>query len=210
MAIEMTAEIKAAIDAAVEDATAGLVSKRDELLAEVKTLRKGKAIDPAEIEKLESQIETLKADNAKTAKELKTATKAAADATEALKSESGFTSQLLIENGLRDELTKNGVTNPALQKAAVAMLKAQGVQVVADGASRVAKVGEKTLDVFVKEFAGSDEGKHFVAAASNSGGGAGGGGSKGEAALKMTRTQFDGLNPGQKTDFSKKGGTLTD
>ena len=205
-----TPEQQAQIDTMIEEKTAGLITKRDELLAEVKNLRKGKAIDPAEIEKLEGQIETLKADNAKAAKELKAATKSALDATEALKSESGFTSQLLIENGLRDELTKNGVTNPALQKAAVAMLKAQGVQVVADGANRVAKVGEKTLDVFVKEFAGSDEGKHFVAAASNTGGGAGGGGSKGEASLKMTRTQFEAMPAGQKTEFAKKGGTLTD
>jgi len=53
-------EVKAAIAAAVEEATGPLIAKRDELLKELKTARKGQQIDPETVSKLEEQIETLK------------------------------------------------------------------------------------------------------------------------------------------------------
>jgi len=42
-------EVKAAINEAVQEATKGLLAKRDELLGEVKKLRKGQEIDPSDI-----------------------------------------------------------------------------------------------------------------------------------------------------------------
>lgn len=167
-------EVQAAINAAVEKATAPLIAKRDELLGEVKKLRKNSEIDPADLEKVEAerdqyktQLAELTKTHGKTAKDLEAAMKRAEQA-------EGATTSLLVDNGLNDALIKNGVTNPVHQKAAKALLSGQ-VQIVADGESRVAKVGDKTLGDFVTEWAAGDEGKHFVTAHEASGGGSGGG-----------------------------------
>jgi hypothetical protein len=201
-------EFKDAVKAAVDEATAGLVAKRDELLTEVKTLRKGKAIDPADLEKLETEIDSLKGELTKAQKVAQKATKEAETATKALESEQGAVRNLLVENGLTDALTKSGVTNPAHLKAAKALL-ASGVKLEQDGDSRIAKIGDKSLADAIKEWAGGDEGKHFVAAPINGGGGASG--SKGGATSKtMSREQFQAADPATRSEFSKSGGTLTD
>jgi hypothetical protein len=176
VSIDLTApEVKEAIKAAVEEATAPLVAKRDELLAEVKKARKGQQIDPETVTKLEDEIERLKGDLTTANKAAKTATTDADKARKALEAAEGFTSKLLVDNGLTDALTKAGVTNPVHLKAAKALLAAQ-VQIVADGDSKVAKVGDKPLADYAAEWAKGDEGKFFVAAAQNGGGGSGGGG----------------------------------
>lgn len=167
-------EVQSAIKAAIEEATAGLSEKNKELLKELKEARKGRDIDPAEVEKLEEQIEQLQGQLKAAQKEAKTLKETADKATKALESESGFTQKLLIDNGLLENLSKNGVTDPAYQKAAVAMLRA-GVQIVVDGENRVAKVGDKDLADHVAEWAKSDEGKRFASAPGNSGGGGHGG-----------------------------------
>lgn len=173
---------------AIDAAVAPLVSKNKELLDEVKQARKGKQIDPAEVEKLQGQIDTLTDERDTAIKTAKAATKAAEDAAKALTAESSFTTRMLVENGLMAELTKNGVTNAAHLKAAKAMLSG-GVTIEADGENRVAKFGGKPLDVSVKEWAASDEGKNFVAAAANSGGGAAGGGGAAHADLMKLSPQ---------------------
>lgn len=203
------AAIKAAVEKAVEDATAPLVAKRDELLTEVKNLRKGKSIDPEDYAKLEAEIETLKGDLAKSTKELKLANETATKATKQLESETGFTQKLLIDNGLLENLSKNGVTDPAYQKAAVAMLRS-GVQIVVEGENRVAKVGDKALADHVAEWAKSDEGKRFAAAPGNSGGGGNGGGNKGGGGKTMTRAEFDAADQATRSTFSKEGGKVVD
>ena len=173
-----TAEQQAEIDAMIEAATGGLKSKNTELLAELKKARKSAEITPEQLSEVEAERDKLQSDLQAAHKLVKDATKAAETASKALEQESGFTQKLLIDNGLVGELTKHGVTNAAHLKAAQAMLRA-GVQIVADGENRVAKVGEKALSDYVKDWAASDEGKHFVAAPINTGGGAGGGGGKG-------------------------------
>jgi hypothetical protein len=202
-------DLKAKIDAAVKEATEGLAAKNAELLSEVKELRKGKTIKPEDVEKLETQIETLQADLAKAQKDLKTANTAAEQATNALKSEQGFTQKLLVENGLTAELTKNGVTNPAFIKAAQSLLASQ-TQIVADGEKRIAKIGDKTLAEFIPEWAKSDEGKHFVAAPGNNGGGAGGGSNGAGSAKTKTRSEFDAMSHADRSAFSKEGGQVVD
>lgn len=177
-------EVKAAIKAAVDEATDGLIKKRDELLGEVKQLRKGQEIKPEQLEAIESERDQLQDQLKQANKELKKAQDAAKSATEALEGESNFTRSLLIDNGLTAELTKAGVTNPALLKAAIALHKGS-VTIEADGDKRIAKVGDKSLSDHLKEWAGSDEGKHFVAAQNNSGGGANGG--KGGGAVEVKR-----------------------
>jgi len=194
-------EFKDAVQAAVDSATEGLATKNRELLGEVKKLKRGVEIDPAEFEALESQIDTLKADLNKAQKEAKTFAKQAEDSTKALESESGFTRSLLIEQGLTAELVSAGVKNPAHLKAALAMLKSDA-QVVQDGDKRVAKIGDKALKDFVKEWAAGDDGKHFVTADQNSGGGAGGGSGAGGAG--SVKGKLDGNEAERAAYFASK------
>ena len=202
-------EIQAKIDAAVEEATNGLKTKNAELLGEVKKLKKGSAVDPVEVEKLESTIEELKTQLSESGKQVKKLTKDFETASNALKTESGFTEKLLKQNGLAAELAKNGVTNPALLEAAQALLGAH-VQIVADGENRMAKVGDKALDAYVKEWAGSDKGKHFVTAAGNSGGGAQGGARSGDGAKTVKRDAFESMDHMARATFAKEGGKVVD
>lgn len=185
---EVQQAIKDAVAAAVEAATSPLVAKRDELLGEVKKLRKESAIKPEDVEKLESQIDTLKADLATAQTEAKTFKTNAEKIQKTLETESSFNHKLLVDNGLTDELTKAGVTNPAFLKAVKSTL-AQQVKVVIEGEQRIAKAGDKSLTDFVKEWATSDEGKHFVSATNNSGGGSQGGGGGGQSNQQLTSVQ---------------------
>jgi hypothetical protein len=174
MSIDLTSpEAKEAIKAAVEEATAALAAKNKELLGELKEARKGKQVNPEDLEKLESRIEELTGQLTEAQKAAKTATKEAETARKQLQDAEGFTQRLLVDNGLNEALAKAGVTNPVHLKAVKSMLSGQ-VQIVADGDKKVAKVGEKALADFVSEWAKGDEGKFFVSAPANSGGGAGG------------------------------------
>ena len=177
---EEKAALKAAVDDAVESATAGLATKNRELLSELKEARKGRQIEPAHVEALEAKIETLTADLTAANKAAKDSAKAAETAQKALESESGFSQRLLVDNGLSGALALHGVTDPFYQKGALALLRGQ-VQVVVDGDTRIAKIGDKPLDDAVKAWVGSDEGKRYAMAPMNSGGGANGGGGSSHA-----------------------------
>lgn len=179
-------EAIAAIKAAVEDATSGLVTKRDELLNEVKKLRKSAEITPDRLEAVEAERDKLATELSAAQKELKDAKKTSDAATKQLTDEQGFTTKLLVENGLMEALAKVNVTNPVHLKAATAMLRAQ-VEIK----DRKAVVGDKELASFVKEWSSGDEGKHFVTAPGNSGGGAPGSGvgSGGADLMKLPPTQ---------------------
>lgn len=180
MSIDLKApEVQAAINEAVEAAVTQLKAKNAELIAEVREARKGKNIDPAELDKLEKRVEELQGQLSEANKAAKDAKATADKATKALEGEAKFVQSLLVDNGLSEALVKAGVKEPAHLKAVKAMLAGQ-VQIVADGDKRVAKVGDKALGDFVTDWAKSDEGKFFVSAQQNSGGGAGGGnGAKG-------------------------------
>lgn len=203
------AEVKAAIKKAAkelaEEENAALIAKRDELLNEVKQLRKGKQISPEDLEKLERENEELKGQLTQATKDLKSAIANADKATKDLESEQGFTKRLLIDNGLLESLSKNGVTDPAYQKAAVAMLRS-GVEIVIDGENRVPKVGDKALADHVAEWAKSDEGKRFASANGNSGGGAGGGAGGGGGEVKG---KIDGNDAERAEYFKSKHPDLT-
>jgi hypothetical protein len=182
--MERTPEIQAMIDEAVATATEGLKNHNKQLLADLKrNERNGKSVDPAEVERLEAALEKSQADNATLQKQYKDLTKNFEEKSNALDSESKYTRQLLIQNGLTAELSKAGVTNPTHLKAVQAMLK-ENVQIVVEGDARIAKIGDKALSDYVKEWAAGDEGKHFVQAPANSGGGATGGNGGGAASIK--------------------------
>lgn len=173
--IDLTSpEVKQAIADAVAEQTSGLVAKRDELLGKIKKLQQGQQIDPADLAAVEAERDELKAKLAaadkaakKTAADLEAATKRAAEIDTAY-------ANTLRDSALTDALAKAGVTSPALLKAAKALLK-DGVQVVDVDGKRVVKAGDVDLDKHITEWAGSDEGKYFVAAPEHNGGGSQGG-----------------------------------
>lgn len=172
------AALAAAVKTAVTDATTGLDAKNKELLDEVKAakaeLRKHKDIDPADLAKLEAEAERLAKELADANKAAKDATAAAEKAAKALEAETGFTAKLLVQDGLKSALLANGVKDEDFIDTLSAKM-ASAALVVTEGDARVAKIGDKTLSDYVKEWAGTDVGKKFVAAPNNSGGGAGGG-----------------------------------
>lgn len=156
-------ELQAELDA--------VLTKRDELLREVKTLKakaKGAEIDPEEFAKLQSDNEELRAALDKTSK----ASKAELERlTKTLSEREGKLHEILVEGGITEALVKANVA-PELMKAAKALLK--GGAAVKDGA---AFMGDKPLADAVTEWAASDEGKHFIRAPANTGGGSNGNGS---------------------------------
>ncbi|MFA5387280.1 MAG: hypothetical protein WC322_02685 [Candidatus Paceibacterota bacterium] len=194
--MDITPEIQEAIDAAVEAATTGLKSKNTELLGELKKARKAGEITPEQLESVEAERDKLQADLSKIQKDYKKATTDLETANKSLESESGFTKNLLVENGLIAELIKNDVNNPALQKAAIALLKGN-VKVEVDGDTRVAKYGDKPMADAIKEWASSDEGKNFVTAPANSGGGAQGGAGKVDTKAAMALNPVERMAAGR-------------
>lgn len=201
------AAIKAAVDEAIEAATDGLKRKNTELIADLKEARKGKQIDPAELEKLEAKVEELTGKLTAADKTAKDATTAADKATKALASEQGVTHRLIAENGLVAELTKAGVTDPAYLDAVKALHLGQ-VKVVAEGEERKALYGDKPLADAIKEWAGSENGKRFVTAPNNSGGGAPGGRGSGEGGKKISETEFKTLGAKERASFFADGGVI--
>lgn len=200
-------EVKAAIKAAVDDATEGLARKRDELLGEVKQLKKGRSIDPADVEKLEGELDTLRSQLTDAQKAAKKAQDGEAKAIKARDDSEGAVSKLLVDNGLTDALAKNGVNNPALVKAAKAMFATQA-QVADDNGSKVARIGDKSLADAIAEWAGTDEGKHFVTAHDASGGGSQGGHKGGGAAKTIKTSEFNALRPADRATHMAAGYTL--
>jgi outer membrane murein-binding lipoprotein Lpp len=201
-------EVQAAIQAAVDAAVSPLIAKRDELLNEVKTLRKGKQISPEDVEKLEAQIETLQGDLSKVQGELKTAKKTAEDATKALNSESGFTQKLLVENGLTEAFMKAGVTDQDY----IDLLKAKHAglaKVVVDGDNRKVMFGDKDMETYLSEWKTTESAKKFITAPNNTGGGSQGGNGGGNTKT-ITRAQHDAMAPEARSAFFKEGGKLTD
>lgn len=170
-------EAVAAANATAADAATALQANNAKLLKELREAKKGAEIDPVKHAALEDKVAELEgaltsAQSAakKQAKELTTQVETL---TKSLTSESGFTSELLVDNKLSDALVKAGVAAPFLP-AVKAMLKTQ-VTIATDGETRRAMVGDKPLAEFVTSWATGDEGKHYVAAPVNGGGGAAGG-----------------------------------
>lgn len=173
-------DIEARIAAAVEEAVGPLKAKNKELLGKIKKLQADGDADPAEVERLEAEVDRLKTDLTAANKSVKDLTKRAETAEQSLASEQAAAQRLIVDNGLAAALTEAGVTNPAMHKAAAALIRTgQKIEITADGDARVAKIGDKTLGDFVKAWAAGDEGKTFVAAPGNGGGGAPGSGSHG-------------------------------
>lgn len=208
--IDLTSpEVKQAIADAVSEQVDGLKRKNAELIDQIKKLRKNTEIDPAEVERLEAERDQYKQAAAEAQKAAKKALADAEAATKKAADIDGAFSKTLADGALTEALAKAGVTSPALLKAAKAMLS-PGLQVVAEGDTRAVKAGDKALADFVSEWAGSDEGKHFVTAPEGGGGGAGHGGRVNTHAKTIARSAFDGLSPSEKLQHTQAGGIVTD
>lgn len=205
---EVQEAIKAAVKTAVESETSGLIAKRDELLAEVKKLKKGQEIKPEQYEALENELESYKDKLTEANKIVKTTQTEFEKVKKMFEAESSYTNNLLVENGLNEALVKEGVKKEFLP-AVKSMFKSQ-VQVKVEGDARKALIGDKTLSDYVSEWSKSDEGKHFIAAPNNSGGGSTGGGNAGGGGKTMPRAQFDKISSAEKAVFLKDGGKLID
>jgi len=192
---------------AIEEANAAVAAKNAELLKELKEARKGKAIDPAELEKLEAKIDALEAEKKTLEKTAKDASKRAETAEELAKNESGFVQKLLVDNGLTEALVKANVAKQFLP-AVKAMLSGQ-VALKVDGENRVAVVGDKPLADFVGEWAKGEDGKHYIAAPANGGGGAQGGTDKKASGKTVNQEGFNAMKPAERAAFFAEGGTIS-
>lgn len=199
-------DFKAKIAEAIEEATTGLSKKNQELIAELREAKKGKAIDPAELDRLQSKIDSLEADLSGAQKASKDQAKLLKQAQDALVSESGFTQKLLLDNGLTEALVKAGVASQFLP-AVKAMFGTQA-KIVADGDVRKALIGDKDLTEFVSSWATSDEGKHYISAPANGGGGASGGTGGSSGQKVWTREKFDSSSHFERSEFAKAGGKV--
>ena len=183
---ETKAALAKAVKDAVDEAVSGLQSKNTELLGKLKKATKDAQIDPADHAALQAELDDTETKLATAMKDAKAATKLADDAKKAFEGESKVAHDLLVNTGLSDALIANGVKKASYLKAAKAMLASQ-VKLEADGDKRIAKVGDKALADYVKEWAASDEGKTFVDAPGNVGGGAGGGADGGASDADMLK-----------------------
>lgn len=175
---ETKAALAKAVKDAVDEAVTGLQAKNTELLGKLKKATKDATISPDDHAQLQAELDDTEAKLATALKEAKAATKAADDAKKAFEGESKVAHNLLVDNGLSAALLENGVKKASYLKASKALLAGQ-VILTADGENRIAKVGDKLLADYIKEWVATDEGKSFVDAPVNSGGGAGGGASSG-------------------------------
>jgi hypothetical protein len=212
---------KAILDKAVKDALeeqaaehesdiAGLKTKNKELLTKLKAANEGKDGDPAEVARLEGELEKVQKDLKAVTKERDSNAKLLDTVNKDLETERGFSSKTLTENALTSALLEAKVA-PQFMPAVKAMLSGKAT-IKTEGENRSVVVGDKSLGDFVKEWSQGDEGKHYIAAGNNGGGGAGNGGGQGPSGNKptMTRVAYEAADAGTRSAHFAAGGTLSD
>ncbi|MBC8392614.1 MAG: hypothetical protein H8E17_08635 [Deltaproteobacteria bacterium] len=205
---ETKAAIKAAAQAAADEAVEGLKTKNTELLAKLKKAQKDATIDPADHAALQAELDAAQNKLTEATKALKAATIESDKIKKQYETESKVAHNLLVDNGLSTALLAVGVKDPDFFDMAKAKFSPL-VKLEADGEKRTAKIGDKTIDEHIKEWSVTDAGKKCIGAPNNSGGGGvGGAGGSGDKKT-MTRTAFEGLDPVAKMTAMKEGVTLT-
>lgn len=187
-------EDKDAIAKAVEEATAGLKAKNEELLGKLKKRQgdyeelraemddiKAKA-DEAERAKAEKDGDVQKIREQLEAKHKREFEKLQGE----LDAERKVNQRLLVDNGLADALTKANVAGPYMDAAKALLTTQYSVELADQDGQRVAMIEGKPLADFVTEWAQGESGAHFVAAPKNVGGGALGG----KGAPGVTKEEF--------------------
>jgi hypothetical protein len=196
----------AIVEAKVNEATSRLKSKNEELIGELRKAREGK-VDADKVERLERDLEEsrTKLDEATKAK-----TKAEKDAkafSDRAEANEKRANALSVSTALAQHMAENKIA-PQFHEAVQAMFGPKATFKVENGVETV-MVGDKSLGDAIKEFAGSDTGKFYVANGNNAGGGAQGGGAD-RGSKTLSRQGFDALAPEGRMEFVKSGGTITD
>lgn len=175
-------EVKAAVEQAAKELmdkeVGGLKKAKEDLLKEFKEFKdKYEGVDADEFKKLKEtareQGDKGIKDPVEFRKRIEDELKPKIDAAEkrAVEAEAKL-KEHVIDAGLTNALVESGVTKEFLP-AAKALIKSGRKVDVTDGG---AIVDGKPIAAFAKDFAASDEGKHFISAAGNAGGGSRGGG----------------------------------
>jgi hypothetical protein len=182
-------KIKSDSDARIEAMDKKVQEALDEAKRAKAEARKLKEIDPAEVERLESELDTLKAENAKLAKDAKDAVKAAETAAKALEAEQGAARTSRLNEEISGALSESGVV-PSLVPALKALMEKDAKVDMVDGKYAV-QIGDKPAREAIKAFLDSEDGKAFRAAPVNGGGGATGSSGGNPTGKTMTRAQYD-------------------
>lgn len=188
----------AAIQAAVEKETQGLKAKNDELLGKLKKREAEMSDIRAEIDKIKGSAaaaEQAKAEADGDIDKLKAHYEAKLEemAAERDASNARF-NKSVVDAALSDAITGARV-KPELADAAKALIRANSkIEVKEVDGEFVALADHISLSEHIAAWAGSDQGKHFVAADMNGGGGAQGARDGKAGAKTMKRSQFDAMS----------------
>lgn len=215
-----TEEGKAELQKIIDKETEGLKAKNAELLGNQKKLRdEMKAIQDqldeiADAKKKAEEEAALKSgDVDKIRKQLEEKnSKAVAELEAKLKEKDSTLHALLVDQGLTEALTKQGVA-PQYLDAAKALIKTTNKAEITDSEKGpVAMFDGKPLTDFVSEWSQGDQGKHFKAAPDNGGGGANGanGGGKASGGRQISRSEWDAMGHAQRMAASKEGAKVID
>ena len=204
------------LKAAIEKETEGLKAKRDELLESNRKLKDEQKKTNERLQALEDSAEEAERVKAEKEGDVKTAVEQAEKKLQkelekrdqALKQKEQHLQQVLVDQGLTEELTKAGVA-PHYIKAAKALLKQEhSIEISEQDGSPVAMMDGVPFSDGVPAWSQSDEGKHYVAADLNSGGGAQGakGGGQADTGKQATRDQVDQMSQAERAEFFLKSG----
>lgn len=198
----------AAALAKMQESIDRLEAKNAELIGENRRLKRAGEIKPEDLAAAEERADKAERALADATRQVKALTTERDKAVQALEQETGFTQKLLIQDGIKSALIANGVKDEDYIDSLAAKFS-QGATIVVNGDAREAMLGDKKLADAIKEWAGTDAGKKFVAAPLNGGGGAPGGGGAG-GGKTMAASDFNALGAKERAAFMSSGGTLTD
>lgn len=172
-------------------------------------------IKPEDFARIEEENAKLKQDLATKEREFKRVQDALKTAEEAATTNKSQLHTLMRDEGLRKSLLEANIKKEYLDAAQALLSRAVQVSDAGEVEAVVVEKGKevrKPLADFVKEWAGSEAGKNFVAAPVNSGGGSGGAGDKSTQTTKPTksRADWDKMGPMEQRDFLKQGGRVVD
>lgn len=185
---------------ALEESNKGLKSD----LVKLKVKAKGADIDPDEYANLQNQVVEL---SSKLENDGKLSKKELERLSGLVKEKDGALTTYLLDANLTDSLAKSKV-KPELMDAAKALLKMQAT-IKAENGNYQAVIGDKALGDFVKEWATSETGKHFVAAENNNGGGATGGNNNTQSKT-ISRSEFEAKSQYERATLAKDGFKVVD
>jgi hypothetical protein len=185
---------------ALEESNRGLKSD----LVKLKVKAKGADIDPEDYANLQNQVAEL---SGRLENDGKLSKKELDRLSGLVKEKDSALTTYLLDANLTDSLAKSKV-KPELMDAAKALLKMQAT-IKAENGNYQAVIGDKALGEFVKEWATSETGKHFVSAENNSGGGAQGGNNNSQSKT-ISRSEFDAKSQFERATLAKDGFKVVD